>query len=135
MLGHCRWFHVSLILFLTHQLLRLGESRTVVGLPPCSPSAAGAWLGERFLATEEAHIHRLYRQRILEADETETVYSTLFDKGWPDVPHRVIENTTVSDWNAAGQPRVSDRGRARSSRKPTMAHLFGGMKIRLQFPE
>lgn len=66
--------------------------------------AAGAWLGTRFLATEEAHVHRLYRQRVIEADETETVYVTLFDEGWSEVPHRVIENTTVADWNAAGQP-------------------------------
>nr|WP_256421598.1 nitronate monooxygenase [Halobellus rarus] len=47
----------------------------------------GAWLGTRFLVTEEAHVHRLYRQRVLRADETETVYSALFDEGWPDVPH------------------------------------------------
>lgn len=72
--------------------------------------AAGAWLGTRFLATEEAHVHRLYQQRVLEADETETVYSTLFDQGWPEVPHRVIENTTVSDWNAAGQPESQRPG-------------------------
>lgn len=72
--------------------------------------AAGAWLGTRFLATEEAHVHRLYQQRILEADETETIYSTLFDEGWPEVPHRVIENTTVSDWKAAGQPESQRPG-------------------------
>ncbi|WP_049905648.1 NAD(P)H-dependent flavin oxidoreductase [Halorubrum californiense] len=66
--------------------------------------AAGAWLGTRFLATEEARVHRLYQQRVVEADETDTVYSTLFDEGWPEVPHRVIENSTFSDWNAAGQP-------------------------------
>jgi len=72
--------------------------------------AAGAWLGTRFLATEEANIHRLYRQRVLEADETETVYSTLFDEGWPDVPHRVLENTTVADWKAAGQPKTERPG-------------------------
>ncbi|MGA9403225.1 NAD(P)H-dependent flavin oxidoreductase [Haladaptatus sp.] len=66
--------------------------------------AAGAWLGTRFLATEEANVHRRYRRRVIEANETETVYATLFDEGWPEVPHRVIENATVSDWNAAGRP-------------------------------
>lgn len=70
--------------------------------------AAGAWLGTRFLATEEANIHRRYRQRVIEADETETVYSTLFDKGWPAMPHRVLENETVDGWQAAGEP---DSGR------------------------
>jgi nitronate monooxygenase len=66
--------------------------------------AAGAWLGTRFLATDEANIHRLYRQRVLDATETETVYSTLFDEGWPNVPHRVLENDTVSAWETAGRP-------------------------------
>jgi len=70
--------------------------------------AAGAWLGTRFLATEEANIHRRYRERVIEADETETVYATLFDKGWPGMPHRVLENETVDDWQAAGEPK-SDR--------------------------
>jgi nitronate monooxygenase len=72
--------------------------------------AAGAWLGTRFLATEEAYVHQLYRQRVLDADETETVYSTLFDEGWPGVPHRVLENTTVADWKAAGQPETERPG-------------------------
>lgn len=66
--------------------------------------ADGAWLGTRFLATEEARVHRLYRQRLLDAAETETSYGTLFDEGWPDVPHRVLENGTVSDWEDAGRP-------------------------------
>jgi nitronate monooxygenase len=66
--------------------------------------AAGAWLGTRFLATEEANVHRLYRRRVVEADETDTVYSTLFDEGWPGVPHRVIENRTVSEWARADRP-------------------------------
>ncbi|WP_435153256.1 NAD(P)H-dependent flavin oxidoreductase [Haladaptatus sp. DFWS20] len=69
-----------------------------------SLGADGAWLGTRFLATEEAHVHRRYRRRVLEASETETIYSTLFDEGWPDVPHRVIENSTVAEWDAAGRP-------------------------------
>jgi nitronate monooxygenase len=72
--------------------------------------AAGAWLGTRFLATAEANVHRLYRQRVLEADETATVHSTLFDEGWPDVPHRVIENETVAEWAAAGEPSTERPG-------------------------
>jgi nitronate monooxygenase len=70
--------------------------------------ADGAWLGTRFLATEEAAVHRLYRRRVVEADETATVHSTLFDEGWPGVPHRVLENATVEAWEAAGRPD-SDR--------------------------
>jgi len=73
--------------------------------------AAGAWLGTRFLATEEARVHRLYRQRVLDAEETDTLFSTLFDDGWPDMPHRVIENTTVEDWETAGRPMADRPGK------------------------
>jgi nitronate monooxygenase len=72
--------------------------------------AVGAWLGTRFLATEEARVHRLYRQRILDAVATETVYGTPFDEGWPGVPHRVLENETVSEWTAAGRPDAERPG-------------------------
>ncbi|WP_458185372.1 NAD(P)H-dependent flavin oxidoreductase [Haladaptatus sp. NG-WS-4] len=75
-----------------------------------SLGADGAWLGTRFLATEEARVHRLYRRRVLEAEETETTYSTLFDEGWPSVPHRVIENSTVTEWNTAGRPETDRPG-------------------------
>ncbi|PSP89967.1 2-nitropropane dioxygenase [Halobacteriales archaeon QS_4_66_20] len=66
--------------------------------------ADGAWLGTRFLATQEARVHERYRERVTAADETETVYGTLFDDGWPDVPHRVLENEPVREWQAAGEP-------------------------------
>lgn len=72
--------------------------------------AAGAWLGTRFLATEEAHIHRQYRQRVLDAEETETVYATVFDEGWPETPHRILENETVAAWQDAGQPATDRPG-------------------------
>jgi len=66
--------------------------------------AAGAWLGTRFLATEEANVHRLYRQRVVSAEETETVYSTAFDEGWPETPHRVLENETTEQGQSDKRP-------------------------------
>ncbi|MDS0281848.1 nitronate monooxygenase [Halomicroarcula sp. S3CR25-11] len=72
--------------------------------------AAGAWLGTRFLATTEARVHRLYRQRLLDAAETETVYATLFDEGWPETPHRVVENETVRAWQASGDGETDHPG-------------------------
>lgn len=71
--------------------------------------AAGAWIGTRFLASDEARVHPKYRQSIFQARETDTVYSTLFDGGWPNAPHRVIENSTVADWKSAGSPRAGQR--------------------------
>jgi nitronate monooxygenase len=71
--------------------------------------ADGAWLGTRFVATAEARVHDSYRERVLDAEASETVYSTLFDEGWPDVPHRVLRNSTVEEWESTGQPPQSDR--------------------------
>ena len=71
--------------------------------------AAGAWIGTRFLASEEARIHPQYRQSIFHARETDTVYGTLFDGGWPNAPHRVIENSTIADWRSAGSPSTGQR--------------------------
>src|SRR4029453_15948335 len=61
--------------------------------------AAGAWIGTRFLASNEAAIHPRYRERILQANEDDTVYlEELFDIGWPEAPHRVLRNSTIASW-------------------------------------
>src|SRR5204863_2301353 len=60
--------------------------------------AAGAWVGTRFLAARESAIHPAYRARILAAGEGDTFYGTLFDRGWPDAPHRTLRNSTVEAW-------------------------------------
>jgi nitronate monooxygenase len=66
--------------------------------------ADAGWVGTRFVATHEAHVHERYRRRIVEATETDTVTGTPFDEGWPNVPHRVLENATVDGWISAGRP-------------------------------
>lgn len=67
--------------------------------------AAGVWVGTRFLASEEASIHPEYQRRILAASENDTAYcENLFDGGWPDAPHRVLRNSTIRNWEAAGRP-------------------------------
>jgi nitronate monooxygenase len=71
--------------------------------------ADGAWLGTRFLATEEANAARAYRDRVTDADEGDTFRGELFDGGWPGTPHRVLHNSTVEDWEAAGRPAPGDR--------------------------
>lgn len=86
----------------------IGDGRGVAAA--LTLGAAGAWLGTRFVATAEARVHDRYRERVVDAEETETVYSTLFDRGWPDVPHRVIENETVERWRAAGTPETDRPG-------------------------
>ena len=71
--------------------------------------AAGAWVGTRFLASTESDIHPDYRRRLLAASEADTFYGTLFDRGWPDAPHRVLRNSTVEAWEDAGQPPSGSR--------------------------
>ena len=71
--------------------------------------ADGAWLGTRFVAAAEAGLAEAYQRRVVEADETETLYSELFDGGWPDQPHRVLRNRTVREWESAGRPPPGER--------------------------
>lgn len=71
--------------------------------------AAGVCCGTRFLASDEAYAHSDYKRRVLEARETDTCYSTLFDGGWPDAPHRTLINRVVADWIAAGRPVSGER--------------------------
>ena len=67
--------------------------------------AAGAWIGTRFLASQEATIHPRYRERLLRATEDDTVFlEELFDVGWSKAPHRVLRNNMVETWEAAGRP-------------------------------
>ncbi|RZH67034.1 NAD(P)H-dependent flavin oxidoreductase [Natrinema altunense] len=71
--------------------------------------ADGAWLGTRFVATEEAAVHDTYQRRLRESDETDTEYTTLFDKGWPGTPHRVLRNETLEQWDGDGRPPAGER--------------------------
>jgi NAD(P)H-dependent flavin oxidoreductase YrpB (nitropropane dioxygenase family) len=66
--------------------------------------AAGAWLGTRFLMSEEAGALPAYLARLRDGRETDTVYSELFDGGWPDAPHRTLRNNLINAWEAAGRP-------------------------------
>ena len=66
--------------------------------------AQGVWLGTRFLATDESGAHDEFKKRLLTARATDTVYTTLFDQGWPDAPHRALRNSTIEVWEKAGCP-------------------------------
>jgi NAD(P)H-dependent flavin oxidoreductase YrpB (nitropropane dioxygenase family) len=71
--------------------------------------ADAAWIGTRFLLTHEANVHPEWRRRIQAASETATVHSMLFDRGWPDAPHRTLRNSTVRAWEQAGRPASPNR--------------------------
>ena len=71
--------------------------------------ASGACLGTRFVCSKEANVADIYQQRILAASSGDTVLTSIFDKGWPDAPHRVLRNSTVRMWEAAGRPAPGAR--------------------------
>lgn len=55
--------------------------------------ASGAMAGTRFLLSDESRAHRLYRERLLGAEET--FITELFGLGWPAAPHRVVANAAT----------------------------------------
>ena len=71
--------------------------------------ASGAWIGTRFLASEEATVDPSYKDRIIKASETGTILSSkVFNGGW-DAKGRALRNSTVEQWEASGSPEVGHR--------------------------
>ena len=60
--------------------------------------AQAIMLGTRLIATTEAHAHPVYKQKILQASENDTVRTTLFGFGWPNAPHRTLRTPFVERW-------------------------------------
>jgi NAD(P)H-dependent flavin oxidoreductase YrpB (nitropropane dioxygenase family) len=72
--------------------------------------AQGVSLGTRFVASDEAWIHPVYKQRVVDSTAADTFYGDLFDVWWKDAPHRVLRhNKTFAEWDAAGRPPRGDR--------------------------
>jgi nitronate monooxygenase len=75
--------------------------------------AAGAWIGTAFLTCAEALTPEPIRRRLLEADETDTVYGTVFDAasraGWPDeFGGRALRNPFYDRWEGHESALKSD---------------------------
>jgi len=71
--------------------------------------ASAAWLGTRFVASEEALSHHTYKQKLLAGGVSDTIYSMLFDVGWENAAHRALRNSTVEVWEKAGRPSKGKR--------------------------
>lgn len=71
--------------------------------------ACGAWMGTRFVASEESGCHPGHKQMIVKSGLSDLIETTLFDGGWPNSPHRVIANSTFERWKAAGCPPAGSR--------------------------
>ena len=66
--------------------------------------ASGVAVGTCYLGAQEADVHPAYREALCLAGATDTVLTGVFDIGWPDAPHRVLRNETVTAWERAGSP-------------------------------
>ena len=71
--------------------------------------AAGAMLGTRFVATLESRAHPDYKACLVAAQAEATALTVCFDGDWPYAAHRVLRNTTLEQWEAAGSPPVGVR--------------------------
>ena len=71
--------------------------------------ADGVWLGTRFLLTKESTAHATYKDVLLAAKSAETVTTEMFDRSWPNAPHRVIKNSTYNNWVEQGKQSGTDR--------------------------
>jgi NAD(P)H-dependent flavin oxidoreductase YrpB (nitropropane dioxygenase family) len=75
-----------------------------------SLGAQAVSLGTRFVASDEANIHPLFKQRIVSSVAADTVYTAdLYDVWWPGAPHRTLRNRTFEEWHAAGRPTPGAR--------------------------
>lgn len=66
--------------------------------------AAAAMLGTRFVASRESRAHPEYKRRLVGAESKDAVLTVCFDGGWPYAAHRVLRNSTLETWEAAGCP-------------------------------
>lgn len=73
--------------------------------------AEGVWVGTRFLATHESGAHDDFKKLLVSAAAIDTEYTSLFDGGWPDAPHRSLRNSTIEMWEQAGRPPSGSRPR------------------------
>jgi nitronate monooxygenase len=79
--------------------------------------AAGAWIGTRFCATRESLGDDEAKQHILEADETGTVHTRVFDLAqgipWPEeFPGRALRNGFTARWHGREEDLQTQRSSA-----------------------
>ncbi len=66
--------------------------------------ARAVMMGTRFVASLESRAHEQYKQAICRAKAGDTALTLCYRDGWPDALHRVLRNSTLRQWEAAGCP-------------------------------
>jgi NAD(P)H-dependent flavin oxidoreductase YrpB (nitropropane dioxygenase family) len=73
-------------------LLRVASALAAV----LAAGAAGARVGTRFVAAEEAGAHPEYVRALIDAKPQDTIYTEAYSVGWPDAPHRVLRSCVMA---------------------------------------
>ncbi|MGH9046416.1 MAG: NAD(P)H-dependent flavin oxidoreductase, partial [Acidimicrobiales bacterium] len=71
--------------------------------------AAGARIGTRFAAADEADTHEDYAKALVVAEPEDTQVTTTFSVGWPGAPHRVLRSS-IDSANASSEETVGEVG-------------------------
>lgn len=86
-------------------VLAAGGIATAAGLAAVlAAGAQGAWIGTRFLLCPETEHTDAARDRLIGAQETDTIHTTVFDRvnrlAWPaEFPGRALRNAFAEQWN------------------------------------
>ena len=89
--------------------------------------AEGVVIGTRFIASSECNANDLYKEKVLQANEEDTVRTTLFGNGWPNAWHRTLCTDFVKQW--LPQER---RGSEQRADEPIIGEVtLGGMRMPL----
>jgi nitronate monooxygenase len=102
--------------------------------------ASGGWIGTAFLTCAEALTSEPVRQRVIESDETDTVYGTVFDAasraGWPDeFGGRALRNPYFDTWQGReDELKTDDAGHAEyvegtRAADPARASIYAGQGV------
>ncbi|WP_328523613.1 NAD(P)H-dependent flavin oxidoreductase [Kribbella sp. NBC_00359] len=102
--------------------------------------AAGAWIGTAFLTCQEALTSDPIRRRVIAADETDTVYGTVFDAasraGWPDeFGGRALRNAYFDAWQGReDELKTDDAGHTdyvegTRAADPARASIYAGQGV------
>ena len=104
--------------------------------------AAGLWSGTAFLACPETNAIDAARQRVLQARETDTVLTSVYDRAnrlpWPDsMPGRALRNDFTERWDGREQSLVQDQAaldelkQATAAKNYNVANIYAGEAVGL----
>jgi len=102
--------------------------------------AAGAWIGTPFLLARESRTADAARARIIASDETQTIYTSVYDrvqgKPWPrEFRGRALRNPFVERWHEhedemlASPQAVAEFQAAKGAGDYTCANVYAGQSV------